>query len=127
MVERMFDKGQPQPQPKSLAEIVREETDNGRDIVRFLVDALEGKMVDAKPCHRLGAAEQLLDFGDQWDLAEFILERTDDSRLIVCFLLDVMQLKIDGVAPRDQGRARQLLNRIFNGETWIPLPVPPGE
>ena len=125
----MFDKGQPQPQPqpKSLAEIVREETDDGRLIVRVLMDIMQDKNGDAEPCCRLDATEQLLDFGDQWDLAEFILERTDDGRLIVCFLLDVMQLKIDAVAPRDRVQARQLLNRIFNGETWIPLPVPPGE
>ncbi len=47
----------------SLADIVREETDGGRLVVRFLVDAMQGQLEDAKPCHRLDAARQLLKLG----------------------------------------------------------------
>ena len=47
----------------SLADIARDETDGGRLIVRFLVDAMQGQLEDAKPCHKLDAARQLLKLG----------------------------------------------------------------
>ena len=125
----MFEKDQlrPNPEPTPIAEIVREMTDGGRDIVRFLVDATEGRFGDFEPGHRLDATGQLLDAGCRQDLAGFVREKTDDGRLIVRFLLDVIQYKIDDVTPRDRVQARQLVNQIFNGETWIPIPVPPEE
>ena len=42
-----------------LAEIVRLETDNGKDIVRFLVDVMQGNHEGFKPHHRLRAAIEL--------------------------------------------------------------------
>ena len=50
-------------QPPSLADIVREETDDGRLIVRFLIDVMQGLLENSKPCHRLDAARQLLTLG----------------------------------------------------------------
>ena len=47
----------------SLADIIREETDGGRLIIRFLVDAMRGDIGHVKPCHRLDAAGQLLEHG----------------------------------------------------------------
>ena len=47
----------------SLADIARDETDGGRLVVRFLVDAMQGQLEDAKPCHQLDAARQLLKLG----------------------------------------------------------------
>ena len=46
-----------------LAQIVREETDDGRAPVRFLIDAMEGEFPDFKPCHRISAAKELLQRG----------------------------------------------------------------
>ena len=46
-----------------LAAIVREETDDGRIAVRFLIDAMQGEFPDFKPCHRLSAAKELLQRG----------------------------------------------------------------
>ena len=46
-----------------LAQIVREETDDGRVAVRFLIDAMQGQLPDFKPCHRLSAAKELLQRG----------------------------------------------------------------
>ena len=68
-------RSQPQPQRPSesqsaahcvraqLAQIVREETDDGRTAVRFLVNAMQGELPDFKPCHRLSAAKELLQRG----------------------------------------------------------------
>ena len=46
-----------------LAQIVQEETDNGRSIVTFLVQAMEGELQDFKPCHRMSASKELLKQG----------------------------------------------------------------
>ena len=46
-----------------LAQIVREETDDGRAAVRFLIDAMQGEFPDFKPCHCLSAAKELLQRG----------------------------------------------------------------
>ncbi len=50
-----------QTEPPSLADIVRQETDNGRTIVRFYLDVASGKLDDEgfEVCHRLEAAEQV--------------------------------------------------------------------
>ena len=48
---------------KSYARIVREETDDGRDAVRFLVDVMQGSLDGFKPHHRLAAAKELLHRG----------------------------------------------------------------
>ena len=49
--------------PQSLAEIVREVTDNGRIVVEFLADMVQGKMEGATYSHRLEAARQLEKLG----------------------------------------------------------------
>ena len=66
MVERMShnDKRrnrEKQSEPPSLADIVRQETDNGRTIVRFYLDVASGKLDDEgfEVCHRMEAAEQV--------------------------------------------------------------------
>ena len=48
-------------EPPTLADIVRQETDNGRTIVRFYLDVASGKLDDEgfEVCHRLEAAEQV--------------------------------------------------------------------
>ena len=46
-----------------LAQIVREETDDGRAAVRFLVNVMQGELADFKPCHRLSSAKELLQRG----------------------------------------------------------------
>ena len=68
-------RSRPQPQRQSesqsaahrvrsqLASIVREETDDGRTAVRFLVNVMQGELTDFKPCHRLSAAKELLQRG----------------------------------------------------------------
>ena len=48
-------------EPPSLADIVRQETDNGRTIVRFYLDVANGKLDDEgfEACHRVEAAMQV--------------------------------------------------------------------
>ena len=68
IIELMFSQpnnqaDNPEATTPSLAEIVREETDDGRLIVRFLIDVMQGLLEHSKPCHRLDAARQLLNLG----------------------------------------------------------------
>ena len=68
IIEPMFSQpnnqaDNPEAPTPSLAEIVREETDDGRLIVRFLIDVMQGLLGQSKPCHRLDAARQLLTLG----------------------------------------------------------------
>ncbi len=46
-----------------IQRIVREETQDGRLIVRFLVAAMQDRIRDARPYHRLDAARQLIKLG----------------------------------------------------------------
>ena len=115
--------------PKPLADIIREETDDGRLVVRFLIDIMQGKVDDSKPCHRLDAARQLLNLGFHGaqaviqsvpqstngngrapsratsvssfdqDLADVIKLETSDGRDTVRFLVDVMQGNLDDFKP----------------------------
>lgn len=48
-----------------LAQIIQEETDNGRTIVSFLVQVMNGELPDFKSCHRMSACKELLRLGTQ--------------------------------------------------------------
>ena len=56
-------------QPPTLAEIVREVTDNGRTIINFLEDAMDGRLDGFEPCHRIAAARELAKRGDKRAIA----------------------------------------------------------
>ena len=58
--------------PIGIADIIREETDHGRTVVKFLVSAMQDELPDFKPCHRLDAARQLVKFG--FDPAQSFLD-----------------------------------------------------
>ena len=53
-----------------LAKLIRQQTDNGKTAVRFLVDVMQGKLPDFKPHHRLAAARELLHRGFYDDRGE---------------------------------------------------------
>ena len=77
----MFQETPGQPVQSSLADIVREETDDGRLIVRFLIDLMQGGLENAKACHRLDAARQLLNIGFAPAHA-FIIANTSTGRSV---------------------------------------------
>ena len=45
--------------PPTLADIVREKTDDGRRIIEFFLDVMEDRIDGAELCHRIDAAKQL--------------------------------------------------------------------
>ena len=57
---------------EGISDIIREETNNGRAVVKFLISAMQDEINDFKPCHRLDAARQLIKFG--FDPAQSFLD-----------------------------------------------------
>ena len=56
----------------SLADIIAQETEDGRLIVQFLVSAMEGELPDFQPCHRIDAARLLVKLG--FDQAQAVID-----------------------------------------------------
>ena len=74
----MYDANGPQAEttteqrkPPTLADIVREKTDDGRLIVDFFLAVMEDRIEGAELCHRIDAARQLVKYGSK-DAARFI-------------------------------------------------------
>ena len=64
--------------PPTIAEIVRQKTDDGARIIDFFLDLMEGRVDDAKLCHRVDAAKQLVKYGSK-EAADFIAEHGDET------------------------------------------------
>ena len=58
----------------SLADIIAQETQDGRLIIRFLVSAMEDDLPDFQPCHRIDAARLLVKLG--FDQAQAAIDRS---------------------------------------------------
>ena len=56
-------------QPPTLAEIIREVTNNGQTIIDFFHDAMNGRLDGFEPCHRIAAARELAKRGDKQAIA----------------------------------------------------------
>ena len=68
-----------------LAQMVREETDNGRAIVTFLVKAMQGELEDFLPCHRISASKELLHRGFEYippdeDAVDDVVDKIEAAR-----------------------------------------------
>ena len=134
---------QTEDQPPTLAEIVREVTDNGRTIINFLHDVMLNRVEDAKMCHRIAAARELAKLGSKEaeeflkavtqsgngraparasgksprndELADIVKQETSDGRDVVRFLVDVMHGNLDGFKPCHRvASAKELLRRGFD-------------
>ena len=55
--------------PPTLADIVREKTDDGKRIIDFFLDVMEDRIEGAELCHRIDAAKQLVKYKSK-DAAE---------------------------------------------------------
>ena len=71
--------GKPQPEDE-LADIIKEKTDGGRDIVQFLIEAMQGKLEDFKPRHRLAASDRLITRGFDNAPGHTVAGDSDDER-----------------------------------------------
>ena len=131
---------QTEESPTPLADIVREVTDDGRLIVQFLFDMMQGKIEESTPWHQLEASRQLAKLGfkeaqtviqsasrsarvrapsptpgnsgPNQELADIIKLETSDGRDVVRFLVDVMHGNLDGFKPCHRISAAKELLRI---------------
>ena len=125
----------------TLQTIIRDRTDDGIDIVDFLVAVMHNELTGFKPCHRLDAAKLLVKYDREearnfitdytpdpsrrssnssedtyFDekLAKIIQESTDDGRKVCRFLINVMDGELKTFKPHHRIQAaRELLSRGF--------------
>ena len=142
------------PQPMSLSRYIRDNTNDGHNIARLLIDVMEGRIDNARVSHRLTAARLLTIYGygdvddstsantpevsdRKWarrvrlaigaDLTRLIKANTDDGQAVVMFLIDVMEGRVEGINVGHRlSAAKELLARAFGKSRSRDLPKPPG-
>ena len=131
---------------------IKDNTDDGRNIVRFLIDVMNDDLDGCSLTHRLAAARLLVIY-QHADASDFIADnttdtsateagkkiwatmdpglrtlvkvRTDDGRVIFMFLIDVMEGRIEKAHVGHRvSAARELLNRAFGESPSRSLPRP---
>ena len=113
----------------SLAQLVQSNTKDGHTIIDFLIDVMQGRLSNFKPCHRLSAARMLIIYGHQDasdfisdnspadpftrpatrrslriagvnpELARLVKSQTDGGRTIIDFIVAVMEGRIREARP----------------------------
>ena len=138
----------------TLSQYIRDNTNDGHNIARVLIDVMEGRLDGTKVGHRLTAARLLTIYGHE-DADDFIADntpdtpatehgekiwleideglrtliraKTDDGRIICMFLIDVMEGRFEGAHVGHRvSAAKELLSRAFGKSQSRPLPKPPG-
>ena len=110
-------------EPRSLAEIVREQTNDGLLILDFLIQASRGELQDFDDTHRLEAAHRLLDF---FTGLAILRQSPPDSTLaivlsndlglfreVVRFEMDAIEGCCEGVAVRQRVVLAEQLRRCM--------------
>ena len=127
----------------TLSQIIKIRTNNGRDVIDFLVEVMQDRYEDFQICHRLQAARLLTTYGNEdapefidenttdsssdgsarkprrptrfdTELSRVIREDTDDGRSIARFLVNVMEGELRAFKPHHRiSAARELLDRGF--------------
>ncbi len=134
----------------SIATYIRDNTDDGRNIVRFLIGVMNGDIEGCTLSQQLTAARLLTIYGHEnapdfiadntpdkseetngrkiWleideGLRTLIKARTDNGRVICMFLIDVMEGKYEGTRVGHRvSAARELLSRAFGKSPGKSLP-----
>ena len=98
----------------SLADIVREQTQGGRIIIRFLVDAATGNLPNFKPCYRIDATAQLIKLqANDSPFADIVHEMTDGGNLITQFLTQAITGQLPDFQDCHKMAAQRLLAKLY--------------
>lgn len=98
----------------SLADIVREQTQGGRLIVRFLVNAMTADTTSFKPCHRVDATAQLIKLqAHDSPFAHIVHEMTDGGNLITQFLIQAITGQLADFQDCHNMAAQRLLAKLY--------------
>ncbi|MDE2785601.1 MAG: hypothetical protein OXL37_02975 [Chloroflexota bacterium] len=95
----------------ALADIIAQETQDGRLIVRFLIGAMHGELPDSQPCHRLDAARLLVKLG--FEPAQSVVDHAAPGRSPQPHPRSQTQAETDNAARR----IRSALAEIVRDET----------
>ena len=93
--------------PDTLQQIVLKETDDGLNLVRFLVDVMDAEIEGVKVADRTGAARELLDrcFGRPFTATDRSAEISDDADSASDMLIDRILRVIDETTPDEEEAA----------------------
>ena len=98
----------------SLADIVREQTQGGRLIIHFLVNAMTADTHSFKPCHRVDATAQLIKLqAHDSPFAHIVHEMTDGGNLITQFLVQAITGQLPHFQDCHKMDAQRLLARLY--------------
>ncbi len=92
--------------PDTLQQLVLKETDDGLNLVRFLVDVMDAEIEGVKVADRTGAARELLDrcFGRPFTATDRSADLSEDGGDASDMLIDRILRVIDETTP-DEGEA----------------------
>ena len=133
-----------------IPQFIKDNTGDGRDIVTFLINAMNGGIDGCTLGHRLTAARLLVIYGHddapdfiadnasppreehdkQWltidpAWAGLIRDKTNNGKDMCLLLIEVMQGRIKKATPGQRvSAAKELLNRAFGKSASKPLPKP---
>ena len=137
----------------TLSQYIRDNTSDGTEIARVLIDVMGGCLDGTKISHRLTAARLLNIYGHKdaddfiadntpevsdrdWGkrvlveidpgLSSLINQKTNGGREICQFLIDVVKGELEGIKVGHRvWAAKELLNRAYGKSQSRPLPKPP--
>ena len=114
----MFPATQSTPAPTgaapSFADIVREQTQGGRLIIHFLVNAMTADTPSFKPCHRVDATAQLIKLqAHDSPFAHIVHEMTDGGNLITQFLIQAITGQLPHFQDCHKMAAQRLLAKLY--------------
>ena len=134
----------------SLAQFIRDNTNDGTDIASVLIDVMNDHIDGCMISHRLTAARLLIIYGhddapdfiannatldeectDKWwktidpEIQKFVMSKTDDGRDMCRLLIEVLHGHGKKVTPGHRVSAtKELLGRAFGKTPTRPLPKP---
>ena len=116
----MFPTTQTSPAPTgaaapSLADIVHEQTQGGRLIVRFFLSTMEGEFEDAKIHHRVDAAKQLIILQQKSSFADVVRDETDNGDRVIRFLFSTMMGEFEDAKQHHRNEAGKQLAKLDPG------------
>ena len=120
-MELMFPAAQTEPAPTgadaapSLADIVHEQTQGGRLIVRFFLSTMEGEFEDAKIHHRVDAAKQLIILQQKSSFADVVRDETDNGDRVIRFLFSTMMGELEDAGHHHRNEAGKQLAKLDPG------------
>ena len=117
----MFPAAQTEPAPTgadaapSLADIVHEQTQGGRLIVRFFLSTMEGEFEDAKIHHRVDAAKQLIILQQKSSFADVVRYETHNGDRVIRFLFSTMMGEFEDAKQHHRNEAGKQLAKLDPG------------